>query len=127
MKFLFLVAASLRAQSVDSSSILQQLCSNTNSSNAICSYCKTNSEQCQETLPIATKLCQTEFKDSPICAPLISQCQTTNCTASSLPNSQQVSAYIYLICNEMPMMADCETCPPPSLINLTCRSSTRYI
>ncbi|KAJ3358570.1 hypothetical protein HDU91_005181 [Kappamyces sp. JEL0680] len=33
---------------------------------------------------------------------------------AAIPSARNVSNQIYSICNEMPMMADCATCPPPS-------------
>lgn len=107
---LFYVTAS---QSVDSDSILSNLCTNSATSNTLCTFCNENPNMCKPSLPIVSKLCNVEFKDDQRCTPVLAYCKLNNCTETDLPSSDQVSGMIYSICDQMPMMPGCKTCPAP--------------
>ena len=48
------------------------------------------------------------------CASVQTPSTTANAGILAIPSAKSVSDAIYLICNEMPMMEDCKTCPSPS-------------
>ena len=111
MKILLLLPALTYSQ-LDTNASFNTLCSYPKASNLLYSFCTRNPEQSKNSSPIVANLCKTEFMDNEACSSLLQQCQSSNCTLS---NSQQDTSFVFMICNEMPMMIDCENCPPPCI------------
>ncbi|KAI8906428.1 hypothetical protein EDD86DRAFT_210700 [Gorgonomyces haynaldii] len=109
------------AQSFNSEQLIKTLCASQTRS----TYCEIYSDcsksalsVCSASLPLLNQMCLTDFSTASECAQVKSYCGASNCAGdallSAIPPAKNTSDLIYLTCQEMPMMTDCKTCPPPS-------------
>ena len=85
---------------------LVETCSLDASTSSSLSYCSNqNSDQ------LLSRMCASDFAGNPSCSGSLTS--TNSNPINSIPTARNASNAIYLICNEMPMMADCKICPPP--------------
>ena len=96
---------------------LYRSCSSSPSLKASAPYC----QQANFNVLLA-KMCANEFSKSPDCDAIRASCTSNPASCSTndpvinaIPTAKNASDNIYLICQDMPMMDDCKTCPPPTM------------